>query len=456
MGINRLLQKLKSIQTKISISKYAGCTVGVDAYCWLHKGIHGEITWKKPYVEYCIKRVRMLKEFNVRPLIVFDGGYLPAKNRIELIREQKRQEYSRIGRELFKKGRIRESFPFLKRGVDVTPEIAHKFIEVLRAENVAYVVAPYEADAQLAYLEKKKHIAAIITEDSDLLVFGCRTVIYKLEPNGNGIEICRDKFGDVEEINMLGWTDKKFRHMSMLAGCDYLPSIPGIGIKSAHKYIRKYKTADKVIQSLKGNNKVKVPPDYENDFKKAELVFLYQRVFDIETKRLVTLNPVSEDLDISLDTDYIGSNMDENIAMSIAIGEINPITMKPIIQAKENVNSLPPYSEIDFLSTNDPFTCNPFDLAEITMNRENISLIENDSLKTSGQSSISPANKRQKIFTNLTDKSQQPVIKCNPAINLDEMKQTDYHNNAELTECERLVTKGWANKYSRKRKWNNK
>lgn len=30
----------------------------------------------------------MLKKFNVRPLIVFDGGYLPAKYRIELIREQ--------------------------------------------------------------------------------------------------------------------------------------------------------------------------------------------------------------------------------------------------------------------------------------------------------------------------------------------------------------------------------
>ncbi len=57
---------------------------------------------------------------------------------------------------------------------------------------------------------------------------------------------------------------------------------------------------------MKGNNKVKVPPNYENDFKRAELAFLYQRVFDIETERLVTLNPISEDLDISLDTNYIG------------------------------------------------------------------------------------------------------------------------------------------------------
>jgi len=57
---------------------------------------------------------------------------------------------------------------------------------------------------------------------------------------------------------------------------------------------------------LNDHNKIKVPPNYENDFKRAELAFLYQRVFDIETERLVTLNPIPKDLDISLDTDYIG------------------------------------------------------------------------------------------------------------------------------------------------------
>lgn len=44
--------------------------------------------------------------------------------------------------------------------------------------DVPYVVAPYEADAQLAYLEKKGIIDGILTEDSDLLVFGCKRVRY--------------------------------------------------------------------------------------------------------------------------------------------------------------------------------------------------------------------------------------------------------------------------------------
>lgn len=41
---------------------------------------------------------------------------------------------------------------------------------------ISYVVAPYEADAQLIFLERSGLVQGIITEDSDLLVFGGKTV----------------------------------------------------------------------------------------------------------------------------------------------------------------------------------------------------------------------------------------------------------------------------------------
>ena len=44
--------------------------------------------------------------------------------------------------------------------------------------GVEYVVAPFEADAQLAYLESKGLIQGVVTEDSDLLAFGCKEVQY--------------------------------------------------------------------------------------------------------------------------------------------------------------------------------------------------------------------------------------------------------------------------------------
>ncbi len=55
--------------------------------------------------------------------------------------------------------------------------------------NVKFVVAPYEADAQLAYLFLSKKIDLVITEDSDLLAYGVTRVFFKMDTNGEGFEV---------------------------------------------------------------------------------------------------------------------------------------------------------------------------------------------------------------------------------------------------------------------------
>lgn len=45
-----------------------------------------------------------------------------------------------------------------------------------RGVGVECIVAPYEADAQLTYLQKEGIVDYIISEDSDMLVFGCTRV----------------------------------------------------------------------------------------------------------------------------------------------------------------------------------------------------------------------------------------------------------------------------------------
>lgn len=41
---------------------------------------------------------------------------------------------------------------------------------------MSYIVAPYEADAQMTFLAVGKQVEAVITEDSDLIPFGCPRV----------------------------------------------------------------------------------------------------------------------------------------------------------------------------------------------------------------------------------------------------------------------------------------
>ena len=80
--------------------------------------------------------------------------------------------------------------------------------------------------------------------------------------------------------------------MAILSGCDYLPSIPGIGLKTAYSLLRKYKTADNVIRAVKLEGKKDVPRNYLRDFKLAEKVFLHQRVYDPQSQQIVNMTPI--------------------------------------------------------------------------------------------------------------------------------------------------------------------
>lgn len=63
------------------------------------------------------------------------------------------------------------------------PFVSHNLylhLKVLKRENVCYVVAPYEADAQMTFLAISKQVDAVITEDSDLIAFGCPRVSFCL------------------------------------------------------------------------------------------------------------------------------------------------------------------------------------------------------------------------------------------------------------------------------------
>jgi hypothetical protein len=56
------------------------------------------------------------------------------------------------------------------------PVLLTAHLQALKEQGIAFMVAPYEADAQMAYLAISGDVHAVITEDSDLLVYGCPRV----------------------------------------------------------------------------------------------------------------------------------------------------------------------------------------------------------------------------------------------------------------------------------------
>ncbi|KAL1673715.1 PIN domain-like protein [Schizophyllum commune] len=244
MGITGLLPAPKLIQTTRKLSDFAGQTIAVDGYVWLHRGVYNcsvELaTGKKTH-----------KHNGVEPYIVFDGGLLPAKKGTENERRQKREDGLARANMLAAQGKHSQARDHYLKCVDLTPEMAYQVINALRVKNVQCVVAPYEADAQMAFLER-----TILTKDSDLLVLGCKNVLLELD-------------------HACCTTDTQFRTKVILSGCD-LPSIPGIGLQTAAVYVQKHKTAEQCS-------------------KLAEQCFLHQHIYHPSREELMHLTDVGDD-----------------------------------------------------------------------------------------------------------------------------------------------------------------
>lgn len=272
----------------------------------------------------------MLLYFGVIPYLVFDGDDLPSKAGTECDRQQRRQQSKALGLELQRKGRIAEAYQELQKAVDVTPLMARQLIEELKKLNVQYVVAPYEADAQLVYLERQGTISGIISEDSDMLVFGARRLLSKMDQHGDCIEINRADFTACREVCLIGWTDADFRRMCILSGCDYLANIPKLGLKTAYRSIRKYKNVEKALRALQFEGQYHVPTDYLQNFKQAELTFLYQRVFCPNAAKLVTLTAPADEINLD-ELPFIGADMDPEIARGVSSGDLHPTSKEPLV-----------------------------------------------------------------------------------------------------------------------------
>ncbi|XP_042483838.1 exonuclease 1 isoform X2 [Macadamia integrifolia] len=332
MGIHGLLPLLKSIMVPLHIKDLKGLYVAVDTYSWLHKGAlscskelcKGEPTTR--HVDYCMHRVNLLRHYGVKPILVFDGGFLPMKGEQENKRARARKEALERATEHESTGNSAAAYECYQKAVDISPSIAYKLIQVLKQEDIDYIVAPYEADAQMTFLALSKRVDAVITEDSDLIPFGCPRIIFKMDKFGQGVEFRYSMLEQNKELNFSGFNKQMVLEMCILSGCDYLQSLPGMGLKKAHALIRKFKSYEKVIKHLRYNT-ASVPPLYEDLVKKAILTFQHQRVYDPRLQDMVHLSEIPNNL--GDDLHFLGPLMPQDMAKGIAEGDLDPLTKMP-------------------------------------------------------------------------------------------------------------------------------
>ncbi|RKO99948.1 hypothetical protein CXG81DRAFT_1335, partial [Caulochytrium protostelioides] len=290
MGVTGLIPLLKPIQRPVHLDDLRGQTLGIDGYVWLHRGAYAcaiELALDQPttrYIDFFMKRIQQLLDHQITPYVVFDGGRLPMKAATDHQRSARRREMRARGQQFYAQGRRKEAFECFSSAVSVTPRMASRVIVELERRGIRFLVAPYEADAQLAYLDQIGAVDAVLTEDSDLVVFGARHVILKLGAQGDAVGIMGHRIREMDALKSM--SHEQFRHMCILSGCDYLASLPGIGLKRAMLAIQRYGTGDRVLEAWQQYGKAAaggpakpVPDDYAALFRYADRMFLHQQVY---------------------------------------------------------------------------------------------------------------------------------------------------------------------------------
>ncbi|CAI5500466.1 unnamed protein product [Closterium sp. Naga37s-1] len=252
-----------------------------------------------------MNKVKLLRDNGVIPVLVFDGGKLPSKSQQESKRDKSRRENLERAEQLLLKGKRSEARECFQKAVDITPAIAHQLIRVLRQEHVEYVVAPYEADAQMAYLCTSGLVHAVITEDSDLIAYSCPRVLFKMDHMGHGDEIVYANIGQSQELALADFIPQMVLEMCILSGCDYLDSLPKVGLKTAHDWIRRHRNYQSALAVAKLNGRV-VPEEYEGAFEQALLTFLHHRVYHLADELMTHVNPLPPTLGPDTDLSFLG------------------------------------------------------------------------------------------------------------------------------------------------------
>jgi 5'-3' exonuclease len=66
----------------------------------------------------------------------------------------------------------------------IPDSLVYEVIDFLKYKNLEFIVAPYEADSQIAFLYQSGLVDFIISEDSDMIAYDCYRIVKGLKVNG--------------------------------------------------------------------------------------------------------------------------------------------------------------------------------------------------------------------------------------------------------------------------------
>ena len=310
MGIRDLHQVLSSLERNCSVEVFKNLRVGIDGHGWLYRS--AARTFKsyndglpqsvdglqqppskdiiQAALDFFVAEIQKILYHADKVVLVFDGERMPIKNN---------KKYSNKNRTRVKVTKYMNKMLSL-----------HLEREFLGQKRFEILHAPFEADAQLGYLYRNKFIDVAISEDYDLLCYGCLHIVSKYARGGDGVLIdgrylyaCDWK----PNVDFSSWTESMFLTFCILCGCDFLDRLQSVGPVKAYDAVQTYDdNIEAILINWTETGAVKnIPLSYLFDFTRSRLTFLHAVVVN-ENNELVHLTEVPAK-DLKLVGSYLGT-----------------------------------------------------------------------------------------------------------------------------------------------------
>ncbi|KAI4840472.1 DNA repair protein RAD2 [Plasmodium brasilianum] len=158
---------------------------------------------------------------------------------------------------------IKEYKKLKKNNIEINDEMNDDIKLLLNFFGIPYVQSPCEAEAQCSYLNNQNYCDAIISDDSDVLVFSGKTIIKNFFNRKKTVEVYEKKL--IED--KLGLYQEELINISLLCGCDYTIGVYGIGIVNALEIIKAFPSFDdlKILKEIVSNPFRDINMDNYND-----------------------------------------------------------------------------------------------------------------------------------------------------------------------------------------------
>ncbi|KAH8829812.1 PIN domain-like protein [Flagelloscypha sp. PMI_526] len=149
--------------------------------------------------------------------------------------------------------------------MDVNGTVVAQIMSMLRLFGIPYITAPMEAEAQCAELLSLNLVDGIITDDSDVFLFGA-TRVYKNMFNQSKTVEC---FLSVDLTRELGLDRDTLVRLAYLLGSDYTEGLSGVGPVLAMEVLKEFNGEDGLLGFARWWRMVQSGKDEEKDMVSA-------------------------------------------------------------------------------------------------------------------------------------------------------------------------------------------